>query len=181
MGKLPTFTQQEVARITGASKVALQNWTNRGWIRLERDDWGKGKKKQYSFDDLFSVRGLVSLSKLGLSPNITKDILDVIEERGRKLLIGKAIREVRITGFAPGQMNYLFIQPEGGMWAISETTTDKCSELEIDTSAMSDSFIVIQLDLLLHRVIERAFALRPYFEWHEKNGNTSPLADRGEQ
>jgi DNA-binding transcriptional MerR regulator len=163
-GSPPSFTQAEVVEITGVAPVTLQNWVNRGWIRPEQEGSGKGSRRRYSFGDLFSIAGLMSLTRLGLAPNIVADILNVFEERGGQLLVGRILTNGLKdfpTSFVPGQFWYVFVEPAGDAWNVSKLESDAAGELDIDTSDMRETFIVVQLDMLLSGIIDRVVAARP--------------------
>lgn len=66
--RTPTFTHAEVCAATGIPSATLQNWVNRGIVKIENANPGKSAKRLYSEIDIEYVLFVTKLSSLGIPP-----------------------------------------------------------------------------------------------------------------
>lgn len=73
------FTQPDVVELTGITPATLQNWVNRGVIRLAESNPGRQAKRTYCVSDVLRIAFYVSMGKLGLSPTVSEQIFEYVE------------------------------------------------------------------------------------------------------
>jgi len=63
----PRFTQADAVAVTGLSPTMLQNWNNRGLVRLTADRPGRSGRRLYRAADIARLRVMAQLTALGVS------------------------------------------------------------------------------------------------------------------
>ncbi|MBP2227188.1 DNA-binding transcriptional MerR regulator [Azospirillum agricola] len=101
---LPLFPQREVLAVLTIARAALsptnlQNWTNRGLVKLTENNPGRAGRRLYSLADLVKLHLMVKLTSLTISASsaasISSQLADYVDE---VLKIDADIREQLRTG-----------------------------------------------------------------------------------
>jgi DNA-binding transcriptional MerR regulator len=74
----PTYRQAQVARATGVDSGLVQNWANRGLIRLALQDQGTGHARLYTAGDALRVALIGRLTEVGVRADTAATIVSEV-------------------------------------------------------------------------------------------------------
>lgn len=151
------WTQAEVVALTGAKPSDVQNWVNRGYVQPVNEAPGKSGKRLYDFDGLVAIAAMHAGARSGLPANVVSNTLDEIAPRARRLLIGEALKVSGLVGDVNLTQSKILIYARiGDDWGVSEAELDEEGK-SFDPSKLPDSFVVLQIDRMVRRLIVRTW------------------------
>lgn len=74
----PLFPQQTVLKVTGLSSATLQNWANRGIIKLGEQNPGRQARRLYSQLDMMRLVTIGELTRVGISAARAAEFADEV-------------------------------------------------------------------------------------------------------
>lgn len=156
MGK--NWTQSEIVNVTGAKPSDVQNWVNRNYVQPVNDSPGKSGKRLYDFAGLVAIAAMHAGARSGLPAHVMSETLGEIIPRAERILNHEIEKFSGIVGKSASNPNKVLIYARiGENWSISEALLDEDEEESFDASDLPDSFVVLQLDRMVRRLILRAW------------------------
>ncbi|HOI95025.1 MAG TPA: hypothetical protein PK250_10000 [Syntrophobacter fumaroxidans] len=81
----PTFTQDDILGISGIPAGRVQNWLNRGHIKIAQKSPGKGKHRLYTFPEAVKIQGMNHLSFSKRGPAENSQLAELLGQRAEEL------------------------------------------------------------------------------------------------
>lgn len=156
MGK--HWTQSEIVSLTGAKPSDVQNWVNRNYVQPVNDSPGKSGKRLYDFGGLVAIAAMHAGARSGLPAHVMSETLSEIVPRAERILKKMTMKSSSASENSEVSPKKVLIYARSGEnWSVAEALLDEDEEESFDASDLPDSFVVLQLDRMVRRLILRAW------------------------